>query len=210
MKEWRKELKVLLDRFYQDLEFRNDATLSFEVLYTEMDRASAKIKSLQSEIESLKTEPSKSPSAVSPINDSSLNSENESVRSPVLSPVALNRCQRCTFLEWKVSESLVELRQIKNIACESEDKCEKLSKTVRDVKKMCAQTRQELVDLQTHLTAEKRIMSTINNEGHLIWRIDQFSAKLKDCKENDITLMSPIFSNKQYGYNLRVNSGFTC
>lgn len=93
---------------------------------------------------------------------------------------------------------------MKNVVYETEGKCEKTRATVIDAQKMCAQTKQELADLKTHLAAEKRMKSILNCEGHLIWRIDQFAAKLKDAKENGIIVRSPMFSNRPYGYNLRV------
>lgn len=94
---------------------------------------------------------------------------------------------------------------MKNIVYESEAKCDSSMQIVLDAQKMCAQTKQELADLQTHLAAEKRFRTIENCDGHLIWRIDHYTEKLKDAKENDIVLKSPIFCNKQYGYTLRVS-----
>lgn len=203
MREWRRELRNLLDQFHQDLEFRNEATLRFEILFDEKDKATEKLKSLENDIEKLKLEQEKVCKPMSPKNDESIDSGTGSILS-MSSPHSSVRCQRCPFLEWKLSESLLELRQMKNIVYESEVKCESSKKTVLDVQKMCAQTRQELADLRTHLAAEKKFRTIENCDGHLIWRIDHFTSKLKDAKENDITLKSPIFCNKQYGYTLRV------
>ena len=208
--QWRKELRDLLDRISQDLEFRNGATLSFEVLFSEKDRTSIKLDSLEKEIDSLKMERERlNESTTSTATNNSFDSYYQSSRMNEYGSLGRNkampdRCRRCTFLEWKVSESLVELRQMKNVVYETEVKCEKTRATVIDAQKMCAQTKQKLTDLKTHLAAEKRMKSISNCEGHLIWRIDQFAAKLKDAKENDIVLRSPMFSNRQYGYNLRV------
>lgn len=41
--------------------------------------------------------------------------------------------------------------------------------------------------------------------GHLIWRIDDFSKRLEEAKRQDTVLRSPIFSNKSFGYTLRVS-----
>lgn len=202
VKEWRRELRILLDKFYQDLEFRNEATLSFEVLFSEKDKIRAKLESLESAIEQikLKLEQERPGSAMF---YSSLNSGSSSIVS-MSSPNSV-RCARCPFLEFKLSESLLELRQMKNVVYETEVKCESSKKTVLDAQKMCAQTKQALADLQTHLGAEKRMRTIANCEGHLIWRIDQYTSKLKDAKENEIILKSPIFCNRQYGYTLRVS-----
>lgn len=198
-----------MDRISQDLEFRNDATLSFEMLFSEKDRTAAKLSSLESEVENLKLERERlNESMTSTQTNNSLDSYYRSSRSLDWNKLMPDRCRRCTFLEWKVSESLVELRQMKNIVYETEVKCEKSRKTIIDAQKMCAQTKQELADLQTHLAAEKNSKTLLNCEGHLLWRIDQFAAKLKDAKENDIILKSPIFCNRQYGYNLRVCNCF--
>lgn len=200
---------MLLDRFHQDLEFRNEATLSFEVLFSERDKTASKLNSLETEIDTMKTEQEKiHDSMTTTPNNSSLDSDYRVSRSLERARMTVDRCRRCTFLEWKLSESLVELRQMKNIVYENDVKCETSQQSVRDAQKMCAHTKQALADLQTHLTAEKRMRTITNCEGHLIWRIDQFAAKFKDAKENDTTFRSPMFCNIQYGYTLRVRKIF--
>lgn len=158
--------------------------------------------SLESEIEKLKSNHDKISNTVTPINDNSLDSGSGSIVS-VGSPQP-TRCQRCPFLEWKLSESLVELRQMKNTVYETEVKCESSARIVHDTQKMCAQTKQELVDLQVHLAAQQKMTTIADSKGHLIWRIDNYTEKLKNAKENQIVLKSPIFCNKRYGYTLRV------
>lgn len=191
---------MLLDKFHQDLEFRNEATLSFESLFCERDRIKAKMDSIESDIDKIKCDLEKtSNNNMTLVNDSSLDSGTGSLRS---SPPI--RCTRCPFLEWKLSESLLELRQMKNMVYETEVKCENMNKFVHDATSMCAQTKQDLADLQVHLASEKRISTMANNKGHLIWRIDNFSDKLKEAKQYDVKLKSPLFSNKHYGYTLRV------
>lgn len=214
MKQWRKDLRDLLDRISQDLEFRNDATLSFEILFSEKDRTAAKLTSLESEVDRIKLERERSSESMTststPTNnsfDSYINQSNRigDYRSLERNKSMPERCRRCTFLEWKLSESLLELRQMKNIVYETEVNCEKTKTVVDDTHKICAQTKQELADLQTHLMHEKRMKTISKYDGHLIWRIDDFAAKLKDAKENEIVLKSPIFCDRQYGYSLRVS-----
>ncbi|XP_043256561.1 TNF receptor-associated factor 5 [Colletes gigas] len=40
--------------------------------------------------------------------------------------------------------------------------------------------------------------------GRLLWRIDRYKEKMSDAKESDCALYSPRFSNKEYGYTLRL------
>lgn len=40
--------------------------------------------------------------------------------------------------------------------------------------------------------------------GRLLWRIEQYSKKLRWATENDGTLFSPVFHDREYGYTLRV------
>lgn len=202
-----------MDRISQDLEFRNDATLSFEVLFSEKDRTAAKLNSLENDVDCLKLEQERLNESMTSTQANSLDSSCQSSRINEYRSLERNksmpdRCRRCTFLEWKLSESLLELRQMKNIVYETEVRCEKSRTIVLDAQKMCTQTKQELADLQTHLAMEKRMKSILNCEGHMIWRIDRFAAKLTDAKENDVILKSPIFCNIPYGYNLRVSNYF--
>lgn len=199
MKEWRKEFRQLLDRFSEDLEFRNGATLSFEVLFTEKDKVDSKLHTLKNEIDTLKSERKR-------LNDSKRSMDHLiDQSSPEQITMASDRCRRCIFLEWKVSEALVELRQMNNIVHETEVKCAKFEKIAIDTQNLCTETKQELADLKTHLLAERKMMAISNCDGHLIWCISEFSSKLKYAKERNIVINSPIFCNQQYGYTLRVS-----
>lgn len=97
---------------------------------------------------------------------------------------------------------------MQHIVTGTEDKCDKLETLTRDTKKTTHQTRQLLSDLEVHLHNQQQLAAIQNVRGHLMWRIDGFAAKLKDAKENDITLQSPLFCNRQYGYTLRVSYNF--
>ena len=44
-----------------------------------------------------------------------------------------------------------------------------------------------------------------NISGHLVWRIKDFSKKLEEAKQYDTILHSAMFSNKPFGYSLRVS-----
>lgn len=104
----------------------------------------------------------------------------------------------------KLANITLEVKQMQNIVNETEEKCEKLEKIVVEAKQVAAETRQELKDLQIHLRNQRKFAGIQNIKGHLIWRIDNFAIKLKEAKENEVILKSPLFCNKQYGYTLRV------
>ncbi|XP_055845788.1 TNF receptor-associated factor 5 [Episyrphus balteatus] len=97
-----------------------------------------------------------------------------------------------------------EIKSMKNIVCETEDKCEKLEKLVRDVDKALHHTMQSLSDLEVNLMSQYKMYSIQNTKGHLLWRISDFQKKFDEAKQHDTVLQSPIFCNKSYGYTLRV------
>jgi len=99
-----------------------------------------------------------------------------------------------------------ELKGMKHIVYETEDKCDKLNKLIDNLKLITNSLNEKFNDFNEHLLYEKKFMNVINTRGNLIWRIDNYNEKLKDAKENDTTLRSPLFSNRQYGYTLRVSN----
>lgn len=200
MKKWRKELRVLLDKFHRELEFRNDVTSNFEALFADKDTTVAKLKLLENKIEQLKPKRGQTHNSEQSSQQSAQSQHTIGIRNDSMA----NQCKRCIVLERKLTESLVELRQMKNIVCETEDKYEKLENITFDVRKICAETKQELHDLDEHLRMENKMRMFVNCEGHLMWRIEGYTAKLKNGKENDVVLKSPIFCSQPYGYSLRV------
>lgn len=133
-----------------------------------------------------------------------------------------------------------EVKSMKNIVCNTEDRCDKLGKVVEEADRTIHGTKQALADLEVHLLYQNKLLgihntrgkhlfpeslksfpyhTTLRIVGHLIWRIDDYSGKLLDAKEHETCLQSPMFCNKQYGYTLRVrtcssnhksNSQFIC
>lgn len=188
VQEWRKELRNLLDQFYRDLEFRNDVTANFDVIFLNHYATQRRLKSVETVMEEIKGWNEK---------DAVMKKQSFNTRT--------DQCERCIFLERKVSEALVELRQMKNIVCETEDKYDKMENVSSDVSKISAETKQQLTDLVEHLKMEKKLKTFVNCDGHLIWRIDGYAARLKNVKENDIIIKSPIFCDRLYGYNLRMD-----
>lgn len=207
VKEWRKELRLLLDRFSRDLEFRNDVTKNLETLFDYSDSTSLKLKSLEEQIDELKA----NPKSAAEKNEDSF-PESERFAQPIYSNSYKHMIQQqytctahCDLFESKLAKFLLEVKQMKNIVCETEDRCDKMEKTVIEERKISAQTKQALIDLETHMKIQRKMESIASNNGHFLWRIDQYTAKLKEAKENDVVLRSPIFCNEPYGYNLRVS-----
>lgn len=94
---------------------------------------------------------------------------------------------------------------MKHTTNETEDKCDKLEKIVNETKQVTYQNKQNLCDLEVHLASQQKFMAIQNIKGHLIWKIDEYSKKLNEARESEITLQSPLFCNRQYGYTLRVS-----
>ncbi|XP_018795562.1 PREDICTED: TNF receptor-associated factor 3 isoform X1 [Bactrocera latifrons] len=99
----------------------------------------------------------------------------------------------------------LEVKSMKNIVCETEERCEKLEGIVNEIDTKLHQTMQTLADLENHLATQQRLTSIQNTRGHLIWRIKDFSKKLEEAKQYETILHSAMFSNKPYGYALRLD-----
>ncbi|KAH8303714.1 hypothetical protein KR018_001972 [Drosophila ironensis] len=91
-----------------------------------------------------------------------------------------------------------EVKNMKNIVCETEERCDKLDQSLH-------QTMQNLADLEGQMAMQQRIASVQNIRGHLIWRIKDYSKKLDEAKQYDTILHSAMFSNKAFGYALRLD-----
>lgn len=188
VKEWRKELRRLLDHIHEDLEFRNNVTANIETLFSDNQISVSKITALELALENQKN--------------------TEMDQNERLSGVPADFHRHPSDLEAKLASLTLEVKQMKHIVCETEDKCDRMERLVRDARKSNAKTRQELRDLEIHLKIQKKMAAICNVDGNLIWRIDQFASKLQDAKETDTFIKSPLFCNKQYGYTLRVGYNY--
>lgn len=185
VKEWRKELRRLLDHIYEDLEFRNNVASNIDTLFGDNKISVAKITALESCVEKLKE------------------IQQNDVRSSIR-PMEYHR--QPSELDDKLASLSLEVKQMKIIVCETEEKCERLERVIHDTRRSGAKTRQQLRDFETHLRMQKRMTAIVNVNGNLIWRIDQFLAKLQEAKDTDTFIKSPLFCNEQYGYTLRVSA----
>ncbi|XP_017156149.1 TNF receptor-associated factor 3 isoform X1 [Drosophila miranda] len=98
-----------------------------------------------------------------------------------------------------------EVKNVKNIVCETEERCDKLQNVVQDLDRSLHQTMQNLSDLENQMAMQQRIASVQNIRGHLIFRIKDYSKKLDEAKQYDTILHSAMFSNKAFGYALRLD-----
>ncbi|TDG39576.1 hypothetical protein AWZ03_014002 [Drosophila navojoa] len=98
-----------------------------------------------------------------------------------------------------------EVKNVKSIMCETEERCDKLQSIIQDLDKTLHQTMQSIADIENQLAMQQRIASVQNIRGHLIWRIKDYSKKLEEAKQYDTILHSAMFSNKAFGYALRLD-----
>ncbi|XP_072945507.1 uncharacterized protein Traf-like isoform X2 [Epargyreus clarus] len=80
-------------------------------------------------------------------------------------------------------------------------KMELVSRDLRALTKSYLKIRSELADFQTRVSFNHSELGSDN--GHLIWRIENFTSRMKDAKDNDTVLTSPIFRTSKYGYTLK-------
>ncbi|XP_065362803.1 TNF receptor-associated factor 3 [Calliphora vicina] len=99
----------------------------------------------------------------------------------------------------------LEVKSMKHIVCETEERCDKLEKLMVKTDYDLHHTMQLVSDLENHIATQQRLTSYINSRGHLIWRIKDFSKKLEEAKQYDTILHSAMFSNKPFGYSLRLD-----
>lgn len=186
IKVWRKEFHDLLDHIQQGLEFRSEFAASIDHLSNENADTVSRVNSLEQALELFKFTVNRRSNG-----DGASASPNPSL----LQPESM----------LKLSSLQLEIMQIKGTVFETEDKCEKLEKLLLGANETLVKVKQNLCDLEMHMKMQKKMAAIASFNGRLLWRIDKFSAKLLDAKENDIVIKSPIFCSKQYGYTLRVS-----
>lgn len=114
-------------------------------------------------------------------------------------------CEENSGMVQRVQALDFDMKGIKNIVYETEDKCDKFDKSMGETKALALQTKQEMNDLEVHLMHQEKLLPIHNMRGRLLWRISDYSKRLMEAKEKGIVMRSPIISTRQYGYNLRVS-----
>ncbi|XP_062539514.1 TNF receptor-associated factor 5 isoform X2 [Armigeres subalbatus] len=99
-----------------------------------------------------------------------------------------------------------ELKGVLNTVNESEDVNEKMQKTLEKYRRETYYTKQSLDDLKVHLQHQEKLVVIQSTDGHLIWRIDQFDKRFKESQQSEFMLKSPLFSNRPFGYTLRLEA----
>ncbi|XP_050682823.1 TNF receptor-associated factor 3 [Leptidea sinapis] len=86
-------------------------------------------------------------------------------------------------------------------ASEQLSRMDLVARDLRALTKSYSKLRTELADFQSRVTLDHP--ESGSHDGHLIWRIDKFSSRMKESKEKDMVLSSPLFRTSKYGYTLK-------
>ncbi|CAG5057853.1 unnamed protein product [Parnassius apollo] len=86
-------------------------------------------------------------------------------------------------------------------AAEHSTRMDNISRDLRALIKSYHKIRSEIVDYQARINSINPELGSDN--GHFIWRIDNFISRMKDAKEKDSVLTSPHFRTSKYGYTLK-------
>lgn len=76
-----------------------------------------------------------------------------------------------------------------------------LSRDLRALTKSYLKLRSELADFQSKVSFDNAELG--GDDGHMIWRIDNFTSRMKDAKDHDTVISSPLFRTHKYGYTLK-------
>lgn len=226
IEEWRQETTMLLDRLQSDVVAPNDRYRNqMEALINNNSVTIHKIQQLEADMDDLKAtvvgHHAPTTNHPSPNNYNHFAEKMNAVDQVFLDQQALINsvrnylttevnnlkeenlklrlaCDENTGLVQKFQALDFDVKGMRNIVFETEDKCEKFDKTIM-------QTKQDMADLEVHLTYQEKLLPIHNTKGRLIWRIPEYKKKLSEAKDEGVILKSPIFSTRQYGYNLRVS-----
>uniref|UniRef100_A0A182SPB3 MATH domain-containing protein n=1 Tax=Anopheles maculatus TaxID=74869 RepID=A0A182SPB3_9DIPT len=100
----------------------------------------------------------------------------------------------------------VEVKDTKARLYEFEERLQALEKLVERYRRETYHTKQRSEELQQNLMLAIVRNNLASENGHVIWRIDNFAQKLKDSKELETMIKGPIFTNQPYGYMLQMEA----
>ncbi|XP_013171438.1 PREDICTED: TNF receptor-associated factor 1 [Papilio xuthus] len=86
-------------------------------------------------------------------------------------------------------------------AAEHASRMDTISRDLRALTKSYHKIRTEIVDFQARINFSNPELGS--DDGHFIWRIDNFTSRMKEAKEKDTVLTSPHFRTSKYGYTLK-------
>ncbi|KAL0830197.1 hypothetical protein ABMA28_003652 [Loxostege sticticalis] len=116
------------------------------------------------------------------------------VRMQLQNAAAEPNIDRLSILEVATADARAE-------AADHASRMDVISRDLRALTKSYHKIRTELADFQARVNFENN--ETGSDNGHLIWRIDNFTARMKEAKDNDTVLSSPLFRTSKYGYTLK-------
>uniref|UniRef100_A0A1B0D0T4 MATH domain-containing protein n=1 Tax=Phlebotomus papatasi TaxID=29031 RepID=A0A1B0D0T4_PHLPP len=202
MDEWRMEMGLRLDGVQNDVIQEDNWRGHLELLEAQNVEQARKIVQLEDELESLRLEVKDDHTELKQANfmtnekfgaiDLILEDQHKLLNSAksemnktlnTLKAETSSSANNITDLAAKHAKLDFELKNMKHIVHETEDKCDKFEKVSADTKTVANQTRQEMNDLEVHLTYQKKLFAIHNTRGHLIWKIDDYAAKLTQAKE---------------------------
>ncbi|XP_035909174.1 TNF receptor-associated factor 2 isoform X1 [Anopheles stephensi] len=110
--------------------------------------------------------------------------------------------------EFKVqyANTNVEVKDIKVRLFEFEERLQALEKLIERYRRETYHTKQRSEELQHNLMWANGRNNLASDNGHVIWRIDNFAQKLQDSKALESMIKGPIFTNQPYGYMLQMEA----
>lgn len=87
---------------------------------------------------------------------------------------------------------------------ECEERMVELENTLKKCRRETYHTKQRTEELQTNMLMANNRGTPASENGHVMWRIDNFANRLQQSKELETMMKGPIFTNYPYGYMLQV------
>ncbi|CAH0664641.1 unnamed protein product [Chilo suppressalis] len=101
----------------------------------------------------------------------------------------------------RISVLEVATADVRAEASEHAARMDVITRDLRALTKSYLKLRGELADFQARVSFQANEIGS--DDGHLIWRIDNFTSRMKEAKDNDTVLSSPLFRTSKYGYTLK-------
>ncbi|XP_040174465.1 uncharacterized protein LOC120906679 isoform X1 [Anopheles arabiensis] len=89
---------------------------------------------------------------------------------------------------------------------ECEERMVELENTLKKCRRETYHTKQRTEELQTNMLMANNRGTPASENGHVMWRIDNFANRLQQSKELETMMKGPIFTNHPYGYMLQLEA----
>lgn len=100
----------------------------------------------------------------------------------------------------KHASVVFDVRTVMNISSESSEKLEIQERLISELKQEMKQLK---LDVEVLEESSSRA-AFVAKPGHLLWKLNNFSSKMENAKQNNSMLKSPIFYSEYYGYKIRL------